>query len=81
MKTYWGNGGTLHTFLTSALDGSELSASRPSRLNPGERAPVLTRQEAGWAPELVWTRWGREKFATPPGIGEMKTKVNSKKHS
>jgi hypothetical protein len=24
--------------------------------------PVPTGQEAGWAPELVWTRWWREKY-------------------
>jgi hypothetical protein len=28
----------------------------PAILNPGERTPVPTGQEAGWAPELVWTQ-------------------------
>jgi hypothetical protein len=38
MKTY-GGGGVAPPFLTSALDGSEWSASRPCRFTPGERAP------------------------------------------
>jgi hypothetical protein len=37
MKAY---GEVDHTFLTSALAGGEWSASRPGRLNPGERTPV-----------------------------------------
>jgi len=37
MKTYWGSGGILHAFLTSALGGGEWSASHPGRFNPGER--------------------------------------------
>jgi len=40
MKTYWGIEVQLHAFLTSALDGGEWSASRPSRLPPRERAPA-----------------------------------------
>jgi hypothetical protein len=31
MKAYWGEEVQLHTFLTSALDGGEWSASRPGR--------------------------------------------------
>jgi hypothetical protein len=38
MKT-WGSGGITPTFLTSALDGGEGSASRFSSFTPGERAP------------------------------------------
>jgi hypothetical protein len=41
------------SFLTSALDGSEWSASRPG---PGKGPPVRIGQEAGWAPEPVWTQ-------------------------
>jgi hypothetical protein len=33
-----GSGGTVPTFLTSALDGGEWSVSRPCRFTPGERA-------------------------------------------
>jgi len=29
----------LHAFLNSTLDGGELSAQRPGRFTPGERAP------------------------------------------
>jgi hypothetical protein len=34
-----GSGEIAPTFLTSALDGRNLSASRPGRFTPGERAP------------------------------------------
>jgi hypothetical protein len=36
----WGGGGIAPTFLTSALDGGEWSASCPSHFIPGERAPT-----------------------------------------
>jgi hypothetical protein len=40
----------------STLDGGEWSASRPGRaFTPGEGSPVPIGQEAGWAPEPVWT--------------------------
>jgi hypothetical protein len=46
-----------YTFLTSALEGGEWSASRPGRaLPPGKELPVPIVQEAGWAPEAVWTQ-------------------------
>jgi hypothetical protein len=42
---------------TSALDGSEWSASRPGRaLAPGKGSLVPIVQEAGWAPDPVWTQ-------------------------
>jgi hypothetical protein len=47
---------------TSALDGGELSASRPGRaLARGKGPPVPIGREAGWAPESVWTRRLEEK--------------------
>jgi hypothetical protein len=50
-----------YSFTTSALDGGEWSASRPGRaFNPGERTPG-TGQEAGWAPDPVWTQRMEEK--------------------
>jgi hypothetical protein len=56
------------SFLTSALDRGEWPASRPGRaLAPGIGLPVPTRQEADWAPELVWTRWLEEKFFASAG--------------
>jgi hypothetical protein len=52
-----------YSFLTSALEGGEWSASRPGRpLLPGKEPPVPTVQEAGWAPEAVWTQRLEEKI-------------------
>jgi hypothetical protein len=46
-----------YSFTTSALDGGEWSASRPGRaLAPGKGPPVPIGQEAGFAPEPVWTQ-------------------------
>jgi hypothetical protein len=57
-----------HSFLTSALDGSEWSASRPGRaLPPGKEPPVPTVQEAGWAPEPVWTQRLEKKSSASVG--------------
>jgi hypothetical protein len=63
MKT-WGDGG-IAPFLTSALDGGEWWASRPSCFNPEEIARDAFEQEAGWAPEPVWMLWRREKISCP----------------
>jgi len=53
--------------MTSALDGGEWSASRPDRtLPPGKGPPVPIGQEAGWAPEPVWTQRLEEKSFSPP---------------
>jgi hypothetical protein len=50
------------SFLTSALDWGEWSASRPGRtLPPGKGPPVPTGQEAGWTPEPVLTQKQEEK--------------------
>jgi hypothetical protein len=40
-----------NSFVTLALDGDEWSASCPGRALP----LIPIGQEAGWAPELVWT--------------------------
>jgi hypothetical protein len=57
-----------YSFTTSALDGGEWSASRPSRaLPPENRPPVPIVQEAGWAPEPVWTQRLEEKSFAPAG--------------
>jgi hypothetical protein len=37
----------LHTFLTSALDGVQCSASRPADLLRGKEPPVLTKRRQG----------------------------------
>jgi hypothetical protein len=46
-----------YSFLTSALEEGEWSASRPGRaLAQGKGPPVRIVQEAGWTPESVWTQ-------------------------
>jgi hypothetical protein len=56
------------SFLTSAPEGGEWSASRPGRaLPPGKEPPVPTVQEAGWAPEPVWTQRLEEKSSASVG--------------
>jgi hypothetical protein len=48
--------------------GGEWSASRPGRaLTPGKGPPVPIGQEAGWAPESVWTQRLEERFSVPVG--------------
>jgi hypothetical protein len=48
--------------------GGELSASRPGRaLPPGKEPSVPIVQEAGWAPEPVWTQRLGEKFFAAAG--------------
>jgi hypothetical protein len=56
-----------YSFTTSALDGGEWSASRPAALSPGKGTPVPIVQEAGWAPEPVWTQRLQEKSFAPAG--------------
>jgi hypothetical protein len=54
------------SFTTSALDGGEWLASHPGRvLPPGKGPPVPIGQEAGWAPEPVWTQRLEEKSPLP----------------
>jgi hypothetical protein len=51
-----------YSFSTSALAGGEWSASRPGHaLAPGRGPPAPIVQEAGWAPEPVWTHRLEEK--------------------
>jgi hypothetical protein len=55
-----------YSFTTSALDRGEWSASRPGRaLPPGKGPPVPIVQEAGWAPEPVWTQEATGKILCP----------------
>jgi hypothetical protein len=66
MEELGGNGGIAPTH--SALDGGEWSASRHGRaLPPGKGSPVAIVQEAGWAPEPVWTQRIEEKSSAPTG--------------
>jgi hypothetical protein len=58
-----------YSFSTSARDGNEWSASRPGRVLPqGKGPPVPIVQEAGWAPEPVWTQRLEEKSLPLKGI-------------
>jgi hypothetical protein len=61
---------TSYSFLTSALDGGEWSVSCPSRtLGPGKGPRVPIVQDAGWAPEQVWTqRLEEESFRFCQGL-------------
>jgi hypothetical protein len=55
-----------YSYLTSALDGGEGSASRPGRALPLRKGPpVPIGQEAGWASEPVWTQGLEEKSSAP----------------
>jgi hypothetical protein len=57
-----------YSYSTSALDGGEWSASRLGRALPPEKGPpVPIVQEAGWAPEPVWTKRLEEKSFAPAG--------------
>jgi hypothetical protein len=40
----------------------------PAALSPVKEPPVHIGQEAGWAPEPIWTLWRRKKFSTLPVI-------------
>jgi hypothetical protein len=69
---HWGAWGerrySSYPFTTSALDRGEWSASRPGRgLPPRKGPPVPIVQEAGWAPEPVWTQRLEEKSFAPAG--------------
>jgi hypothetical protein len=56
----------LHTFLNSALDGGNWSASRFRRFNQGGGKERGTHGIGGWgAIEPVWTQWPREKNPSP----------------
>jgi hypothetical protein len=50
----------LHSFLSSALDGREWSASCLGRFTPAEENHVPIELEAGWAPEPVWNVPGED---------------------
>jgi hypothetical protein len=52
-----------YSLITTALDRGEWSASLPGcALSPGKGPPVPIVQEAGWAPEPVWTQRLEKKF-------------------
>jgi hypothetical protein len=57
-----------YSFTTSTLDGGEWSASCPGcAFPPGKGPPLPIGQEAGWAPEPVWTQRLEEKSSASAG--------------
>jgi len=60
----WGSRGIARTFLTSALDGGDKSASRPGRCTPRGKLPVRDLETSTMMqsrPELRLLRQGKEK--------------------
>jgi hypothetical protein len=55
-----------YSFTTWALNGGEWSRSGHA-LPPGKGPPVPIGQEAGWAPEPVWTQRIKENSLAPAG--------------
>jgi hypothetical protein len=53
-----------YSFLTSALDGVSGQREALAALSSGKGPPVPIAQDAGWAPEPVWTQRLEEKFFT-----------------
>jgi hypothetical protein len=69
MKAYGGVDIYIHIFLTSALLGSEWSASRHGRFTPGERGPS-THWIGGWVgPSFGLDDVENRKFLTLPELG------------
>jgi hypothetical protein len=57
-----------YSFTTSALEGVSGQHHAPAALlPPGKGPPVPIGQEAGWAPQPVWTQRLQEKFFAPAG--------------
>jgi hypothetical protein len=62
METHGERRYSSYSYLILALDGGEWSASRPDRTLPLGKEPLVPiGQEAGWAPEPVWTQRLEEK--------------------
>jgi hypothetical protein len=56
-----------YSFTTSALDGGECQHHAPAALYPRGKPRYPIVQEAGWAPEPVWTQRLEEKSLVPVG--------------
>jgi hypothetical protein len=67
-KRLGGEENSSFSFLTSALDGVSGQRHAEAALYPGKGPPVRIVQEAGWAPEQVWTQRLQEKFFASAGI-------------
>jgi hypothetical protein len=57
-----------------------MEVSDPAAFLTGKVLPVGTEQEAGWAPQPLLMRRGREKFLYLPGIDEYLSMSWKKKH-
>jgi len=73
MKEYWGSRSIAPHIFISALDGRELSASRPGRFTPRERAPG-THRIGGWVgPRVGMDMGGTERKNLFPVPAEDRT--------
>jgi hypothetical protein len=68
MKAYGVVDVYIHIFLTSALAGSEWSASRPGHFTPGEGAPSTHWIESWVGPRAGLDDVQKRKFLTLPGL-------------
>jgi hypothetical protein len=66
-----------YSFSTSALDGGEWSSRHGRALAPGKGPLVPIVQEAGWAPEPVWTQRIEEKSFASAGDRNSITRSSS----
>jgi hypothetical protein len=73
---YWWVEAQLHTFLTSALDGGEWSASRPGRFTPRESAPGASGM-GGWVGPRACLDTVVKSSQPPPGIEPFKNVILS----
>ena len=58
----------LHSLSPSSSDESEWSISFPGRFTLRNKTLVSTEQEAGLAPEIVWTLWRIQTPLAPAGV-------------
>jgi hypothetical protein len=68
MKAYRGNKHIATCSLTLSTRWRWWQTSCPSRFTPQKEPPLLTEYKVGWAPQLVWTFWKREKPPIPSRI-------------
>ena len=68
MKTYKGVEVQFPSFLTSALNGGEWSASRPGRLTYEQQLTVPAAYEVVWASGSVWTSWKKQHTFSLSGL-------------
>jgi hypothetical protein len=57
----WRSGCIDPSILDIGASWMRVASFTPRPLHPGEKTPVSFRQDAGWAPEPVWTTWTGKK--------------------